>query len=129
MRAAVDRRVKSEANGFRVVPVFLPGASCSEELPAFLRSSSGVEFRNALASKNVLDFFEKWCTGLLHTVTFRLTPPTQRNKGLQNEKHWVRTNPFGGALPLHAWLGSSRADIYTCQKSDLTDQGPDTRTA
>jgi hypothetical protein len=50
MRIAIDRRVGTSRDGFRVIPVLLPGAQRGErgKLPAFLSAATWVEFRDTL---------------------------------------------------------------------------------
>ncbi len=50
MRVAIARRVEERANGFRVIPVLLPGAERGERsrLPDFLVNTTWVEFRTTL---------------------------------------------------------------------------------
>jgi WD40 repeat protein/energy-coupling factor transporter ATP-binding protein EcfA2 len=56
MRAAIDRRVSGERAQFRVIPVLLPGAERGEpsRLPAFLRATTWVEFRETLDDEMAL---------------------------------------------------------------------------
>ncbi len=50
MRVAIHRRVEDGANGFRVIPVLLPGAERGDRsrLPEFLVNTTWVEFRTTL---------------------------------------------------------------------------------
>ncbi len=56
MRAAIDSRVSGERGPFRVIPVLLPGAERGEpsRLPAFLRATTWVEFRETLDDEKAL---------------------------------------------------------------------------
>jgi tetratricopeptide (TPR) repeat protein len=53
MRAAIDQRVAEGQEPFRVIPVLLPGTDRPErgKLPAFLRATTWVEFRQSLDDK------------------------------------------------------------------------------
>ncbi|MBV8225365.1 MAG: toll/interleukin-1 receptor domain-containing protein, partial [Verrucomicrobia bacterium] len=61
MRAAIDRRVQEK--GFRVIPVLLPGAQRARRgsLPAFLVSTTWVEFRHSLDEE---DAFHRLASGI-----------------------------------------------------------------
>lgn len=56
MRAAIDRRVSDRSRHFRVIPVLLPHSERGEpsRLPAFLRATTWVEFRDTLGDENAL---------------------------------------------------------------------------
>src|SRR4029077_4719691 len=56
MRAAIDRRVSDRNRHFRVIPVLLPHSERGEpsRLPAFLRATTWVEFRDKLDDENAL---------------------------------------------------------------------------
>ncbi len=56
MRAAIDRRVSGGQGRFRVIPVLLPRAERGEpsRLPAFLRATTWVEFRETLDDEKAL---------------------------------------------------------------------------
>jgi WD40 repeat protein/energy-coupling factor transporter ATP-binding protein EcfA2 len=56
MRAAIDARVSDRSRHFRVIPVLLPHSERGEpsRLPAFLRATTWVEFRDTLGDENAL---------------------------------------------------------------------------
>ncbi|HEX4497160.1 MAG TPA: TIR domain-containing protein [Thermoanaerobaculia bacterium] len=56
MRAAIDRRVADRSRTFRVIPVLLPRSERGEpsRLPAFLRATTWVEFRDTLDDDKAL---------------------------------------------------------------------------
>jgi WD40 repeat protein len=56
MRTAIDRRVSSQEERFRVIPVLLPNASRGEpsRFPDFLRNATWVEFRESLDDEKAL---------------------------------------------------------------------------
>jgi WD40 repeat protein len=56
MRTAIDRRVSDRSRHFRVIPVLLPGSERGEasRLPAFLRATTWVEFRDTLDDDKAL---------------------------------------------------------------------------
>jgi len=77
MRAAINRRVRTKDGSFRVIPVLLPGRRRQNGLPAFLASSTWVEFRRNIDDKAVV---ERLVNGIRGRVPVKLDPSRRMQK-------------------------------------------------